>query len=85
MLSLKGVVPDENCNYVMDDMVMTEEQLLHAFGLVAMNGQTDLSRMWPNGEIPILFDTSVGIDEQNHLWEVAAQFNSEMNGCLRMA
>ena len=79
------MVPDENCNYVINDMVMTEEQLLQAFGIVAMNGQTDLSRMWPNGKIPILFDASVNIDEQNHLWEVATQFNSEMNGCLRMA
>ena len=29
-----GIVPNKNCMYRIDDMVMTEDQLLEAFGLV---------------------------------------------------
>ena len=79
-----GVVPNENCMYIIDDMVMTEEQLLEAYGLVAMNGQTNPARLWPNGEIPITFDSYISSAEQTFLWEVAARFNTDMNGCLSM-
>ena len=79
-----GVFPNENCMYVIDDMVMTEEQLLEAYGLVAMNGQTNPAKLWPNGEIPITFDSDISSAEQTFLWEVATRFNSDMNGCLSM-
>ena len=79
-----GVVPNQNCMYIIDDMVMTEEQLLSAYGLVAMNGQTNPARLWPNGEIPITFDSDISSAEQTFLWEVAARFNTDMNGCLSM-
>ena len=29
-----GIVPNKNCLYRIDDMVMTEDQMLEAFGLV---------------------------------------------------
>ena len=83
-MSYLGVVPNENCMYIIDDMVMTEEQLLEAYGLVAMNGQTNPARLWPNGEIPITFDSDISSAEQTFLWEVAARFNTDMNGCLSM-
>ena len=83
-MSYLGVVPNEKCMYVIDDMVMTEEQLLEAYGLVAMNGQTNPARLWPNGEIPITFDSDISSAEQTFLWDVATRFNSDMNGCLSM-
>ena len=70
--------------YVIDDMVMTEEQLLEAYGLVAMNGQTNPAKLWPNGEIPITFDSDISSSEQTFLWDAADRFNSDMNGCLSM-
>ena len=79
-----GVVPNENCMYIIDDMVMTEEQMLEAYGLVAMNGHPDPAKQWPNGEIPITFDSDISSAEQTYLWQVAARFNSDMNGCLSM-
>ena len=33
MIAYLGVIPNENCMYIIDDMVMTEEQLLEAYGL----------------------------------------------------
>ena len=70
--------------YVIDDMVMTEEQLLEAYGLVARNGHPDTSKRWPNGEIPITFGSDISSAHQTYLWQVAARFNSDMNGCLSM-
>ena len=70
--------------YIIDDMVMTEEQMLEAYGLVAMNGHPDPAKQWPNGEIPITFDSDISSAEQTYLWQVAARFNSDMNGCLSM-
>jgi hypothetical protein len=83
-LFLLGIVPGENCTYVVDDMVMTEEKLLEAYGLSGRNGQTNPARLWPNGTIPINFESSITSDEQIFLWEVVARFNLEMNGCLRI-
>ena len=77
-----GVVPNENCMYIIGDMVMTEDQLLEAYGLVARNGHPDPAKLWPDGEIPITFDSDISSDEQNYIWEVATRFNSDMNGCL---
>ena len=63
-------------------MVMTEGQMLEAYGLVAMNGHPDPAKRWTDGEIPITFDSDISSAEQTYLWEVAARFNSDMNGCL---
>ena len=70
--------------YVIGDMVMTEEQLLEAYGLVARNGHPHPSKLWPDGEIPITFDSDISSAEQTYLWQVAARFNSDLNGCLSM-
>ena len=68
-------------------MVMTEEDLLEAFGLSAGNGQTNPAKLWTNGIIPITLDRSQiaeGSAEEDMLWAAAAQFNEDMNGCLSM-
>ena len=76
-----------NCVYRDDDMIMTEDQMLEAYGLAGRNGQSDPSKLWPNGVIPIKFDRSQieenSADEQL-VWSVAAKFNGQMNGCLSM-
>ena len=87
MFLFLGVVPNDNCEYLWDDMLMTESQLLVALGMIGMNGQTNPDKFWTNGIIPIKFNRSEieenGADEQL-LWSVAADFNAEMNGCLSM-
>ena len=82
-----GIVPNEQCQYIIDDMVMTEEDLLEALGLSSRNGQTNPSKLWTNGVIPITFDRSqieAGSAEEDMLWAAASQFNKDMNGCLSM-
>ena len=68
-------------------MLMTESQLLVALGMIGMNGQTNPDKFWTNGIIPIKFNRSEieenGSDAQL-LWQVADDFNVEMNGCLSM-
>ena len=70
-----------------DDMVMTEDQMLDAFGLEGRNEQTNPNKLWTNGVIPIKFDRSQikenSADEQL-VWSVASDFNQQMNGCLSM-
>ena len=73
--------------YKIDDMVMTEVQLLEIFGLVAKNGQTNPKRMWTNRIIPYTFDRKVfknGASEESIMAQVAARFNADMQGCLTM-
>ena len=70
--------------YIIGDMVMTEEQLLEAYGLTERNGHPNQAKRWPNGEIPIAFDKVISSAEQTFLWQVVARFNSDMNGCLSM-
>lgn len=45
------MVPDENCLYTIDDMVMTELDMLVAYGKVGANGQTNPAKLWPSGTI----------------------------------
>ena len=85
---MKGTRNNEgNCMYRDDDMVMTEDQMLDAFGLSGRNAQTNPNKLWTNGVIPIKFDRSQieenSADEQL-VWSVAADFNQQMNGCLSM-
>ena len=44
MIAYLGVVPNENCMYIIDDMVMTEEQLLEAYGLRSLRLQRCVAR-----------------------------------------
>ena len=88
LIGIKGTIDNkENCVYRDDDMIMTEDQMLEAFGLAGRNGQSNPSKLWPNGVIPIKFDRSQieenSADEQL-VWSVAAKFNGQMNGCLSM-
>ena len=66
-------------------MMMTEDQMLAAFGIVGMNGQTNPDRLWTNGVIPVKFDRTQipenGWEEQM-IWSVAADFNGDLDGCL---
>ena len=85
---MKGTRNDKgNCMYRDDDMVMTKDQMLDAFGLAGRNAQTNPNKLWTNGVIPIKFDRSQieenSADEQL-IWSVAAKFNGQMNGCLSM-
>ena len=81
------MVPNDSCEYLWDDMLMTESQLLVALGMIGKNGQTNPNNFWTNGIIPIKFNRNQieenGVEEQL-LWEVAAQFNVNMHGCLRI-
>ena len=82
-----GNVPNEECLYIIDDMRMTEGDLLEALGLSSRNGQTNPTKLWTNGVIPITFDRSqieAGSAEEDMLWAAASQFNKDMNGCLSM-
>ena len=68
-------------------MVMTEKQMLEAFGLVGANGQPDPALLWPNGIIPYTFDRDIfaeGAFEESIMAQVATRFNADMQGCLTM-
>ena len=82
------MVPNDSCEYLWDDMLMTESQLLVALGMIGKNGQTNPNRFWTNGIIPIKFNWNQNEESEavnaQLLWEVADDFNGDMNGCLRM-
>ena len=88
LIGIKGTIDNkENCVYRDDDMIMTEDHMFEAFRVAGRNGQSNPSKLWPNGVIPIKFDRSQieenSADEQL-VWSVAAKFNGQMNGCLSM-
>ena len=81
------MVPNDKCEYLWDDMLMTESQLIVAFGMIGKNGQTNPNNFWTNGIIPIKFNRpqiEENREDEQLLWKVAADFNGNMNGCLRM-
>ena len=54
-----GVRPDENGDYIIDDMVLTKAQIKSYFGLLDINKASFMSAgiigekfRWPNGEMP---------------------------------
>ena len=83
---MKGTMNNKgNCVYRDDDMMMTEDQILEAFGLAYnRNAQTDPTKLWTNGVIPIKFDSNLTESEQQIVLGVAEEFNAELNGCLSM-
>ena len=84
---MEGTINDDgNCIYQDDDMMMTEDQMLEAFGLAYnRNAQTDPTRLWTNGVIPIKFNSSqINKNEEKMVLAVADDFNKLMNGCLSM-
>ena len=47
------------------------------------NGQTDPTKLWTDGTIPIAFDDNdIDDSEKQQVLGVASDFNSQMNGCL---
>jgi hypothetical protein len=75
-----------NCVYRDDDMIMTEDQMLEAFGLAYnRNAQTNPTKLWTDGVIPIRFDSSqIEPFEEQQVMAVAEKFNAQMGGCLSM-
>ena len=72
-----------NCLYRDDDMILTEEQMLQIFGLSSTrNAQTDPTKKWTNGVIPVKFDTVISAAEKEIAMAVANRFNQQMDGCL---
>ena len=72
-----------NCLYRNDDMLLTEEQMLQIFGLSSTrNAQTDPTKKWTNGVIPVKFDTTISAEEEAFALAVADKFNQQMGGCL---
>ena len=80
-----GVEPNEDCKYIIDDVVFDEQQMLEMFGLIAMNGYPSESRRWPNGVLAYTIDTNTiasGSAEETRILQQITRFNNEMSGCL---
>ena len=55
------------------------------FSSPCRNAQTDPTKLWTDGTIPIKFDDSqIDESEKQQVLGVASEFNSQMNGCLSM-
>ena len=77
--------PNEDCKYIIDDVVFDEQQMLEMFGYIAMNGYPSKSRRWPNGVLAYTIDTNTiasGSAEETRILQQITRFNNEMSGCL---
>ena len=85
-----GLLPDEKGFYTIGDMMLSKQQTLDYFGLeLGQSGRSGIpnkSYRWPNGELPYQFDPYHTFTKKKH-WEILDsidEFNSEMDGCLRI-
>ena len=88
-------MPNENGDYIIDDMVLTESQVISYFGLARKrsgiicsfrSGIPYESRRWPNRTLPYHFDDKYpfSCEEKKAIWHMIDEFNLDMDGCLKI-
>ena len=81
--------PDENGNYKIDDMIMTEEQFKMNYGTeeekkeyLDRQGIPGSQYRWSNNEIPYQISSQFSSSNVNKIKNAIADFNSRMSGCF---
>ena len=80
---------DENGNYRIDDMVLTEEQFKLNYGteeekkeFFDRQGIPGSQYRWPNNELPYQFSSEITSSNRNIVKNAIAEFNSKLAGCF---
>ena len=81
--------PDENGNYKIDDMIMTEDQFKMHYGTeeekkeyLDRQGIPGSQYRWSNNEIPYQISSQFSSSNVNKIKNAIADFNSRMSGCF---
>merc|ERR1712110_261363 len=85
--TIHGAEPDENCMYHVGDMILTQEELLEAYGDTTRNGINDARYRWPGNSLPYEFDRNdigYGSNEEKFIKRVIKRFNIDLEGCLKI-
>ena len=88
-------MPNENGDYIIDDMVLTESQIISYFGLASKrtgiirgfrSGIPKESARWPNRTLPYQFDDKYAFSnkEKKAILHMIDEFNLDMDGCLKI-
>ena len=87
-------MPNENGNYIIDDMVLTESQVITYFGLTSkksgiIGGRSGIPHKgarWPDKTLPYQFDDKYAFSykEKKAIWHMIDEFNLDMDGCLKI-
>ena len=84
-------MPNENGEYILDDMVLTESQIISYFGLArkSIGGRSGIpykSARWPERTLPYQFDNKYAFSykEKKAIWHMIDKFNLDMDGCLKI-
>ena len=78
--------PDENGFYLIDDMMLTKNQLKILFAPQSVTVQAieyDDSR-WPNGIVPYEFSDNVTKDRRKIIRKSIRDMNNRLAGCVRI-
>ena len=77
-----GFVPNDECMYEVEDMILNNQQMVEFFGGHSnTHGQT---RRWPNGKLPYIIDGSIEGVERGEILKAIYRFNEALNGCLEI-
>ena len=77
--------PDENGDYLIDDMRLDEVQFKGLFGTeeeMEMLRNALAGNRWPNGVLPYKFDSGVTEANKNKVRQAMADFNQHLSGCI---
>ena len=88
-------MPNENGDYILDDMVLSESQVISYFGLASKrsgiirgsrSGIPYESARWPDRTLPYQFDDKYAFSckEKKAIWHMIDKFNLDMDGCLKI-
>ena len=87
-------MPNENGDYIIDDMVLTESQVISYFGLASkrsgiIRGRSGIpyeSARWPDRALPYQFDDKYAFSykEKKAIVHMIDKFNLDMDGCLKI-
>ena len=76
---------NEDGFYVIDDMVMDEDQFNEVFNPTYLSrNAVKENRRWPNGIVPYKFDDIASDKHKKKIPEVLKEFNQKFEGCLNI-
>ena len=85
--NIQNIAPDENGFYLIDDVMLTKEQLkLFRFNPQSVTVQAIEYEQfrWPNGVVPYVFSANVTKDKRKIIRDRIQDMNNRLAGCIRI-
>ena len=85
--NIQNIAPDENGFYLIDDVMLTKEQLkLFRFNPQSVTVQAIAYEQfrWPNGVVPYVFSANVTKDKRKIIRESIQDMNNRLAGCVKI-